>query len=122
MPHLFYNTDKLTKKTICELFTETKELSFSWWVDDKPSWTRRKIDMSFDDVLKLFKKTPRKKLHIVFIHRRGFNNEDDYIEVGFSTLCRKYTENDLIVGDVFLWINVDIRHKEYFLEKYFKIR
>jgi hypothetical protein len=115
---IFYKTSKLTKPKVRELFVEAKELCYTWWVDDQPDWQRRKIDMSFKDVLKIFDKTPRKKLHIVIIHRRGFDYWDQHLEIGFSTLARKKEENSNIEGDVFLWIRVDLEHKEYLLLKY----
>lgn len=117
---IFYQTDKLTKLKIRELFLEAKELSYNWWVDDQPTWSRRKIDLPFDDVLKIFDDTVRKKLHITFIHRRGYLDWEHYLEIGFCTLARKRETEDNIKGDVFLWINVDIKHKDYLLKKYFE--
>ena len=115
---IFYKTSYLSKTQICKLFEEAKELSFNWWVDDQPDSTRRKIDMSFEEVIRLFQRTPRKNLHIVVIHRRGYENFLQHIEIGFCTLNRSNKSQN---GDIFLWIDVDLKYKQYLLKKYFKI-
>ena len=76
--------------------------------------------MPFEDVLKMFEETPRQKLHITFIHRRGYEDWDHYLEIGYCTLARKQIKNDPIIGDIFLWINVGLEHKDFLLKKYFK--
>ena len=117
---IFYKLEKLTKKQIRELFIETKELSYNWWVDDEPTRSRRKIDMPFETVLNIFDKTPRKHLHITFIHRMSCcRDEKEHLEIGFCTLIRKDENGKLHTdGDIFLWMEVDMKHKTYLLEKY----
>ncbi len=119
-PDIFYDLKKLSKKKIHELFEEAKELSYNWWVDDQPSWTRRKIDMPFEEVLSIFDKTLRKHLHITFIHRMSCCcAEEEHLEIGFCTLVRKDENGKLHPnGDIFLWIDVDLKYKEHLLEKY----
>ena len=69
--------------------------------------------MSFEEVIKIFKETKRKNLHIVFIHRRGYENWGYYLEIGFCTMDN-HTEN----GDIFLWIECQEKEIPYFVEKY----
>jgi len=115
LPDIFYVTSILSKNQFKKLMIEAKELSFNWWIDDQPTWTRRKIEMPFKSAINIFNKTTRKNLHTTFIHRRGYENWEQYLEIGFCTLSRKS-----INGDIFLWIEVDLKHKQYLLEKYFK--
>lgn len=110
---IFYDTSKISKNQFKNLMKEAHELCYNWWVDDCPGWTRRKIDMPFLSVINLFHKTTRKHLHITCIHRRGFQLEKSNLEIGFCTMGRK-SEN----GDIFLWIEVDLEHKDYLLNKY----
>lgn len=122
-PDIFYKTDKLTKSDCVKLFTEAKDLSFNWWVDGKlnGSWTREKIDMPFSHIISCFRKSQRHSLHITFIHRRGYENWEEFLEIGFCTLARKWRFSDIDDGgDLFLWIDVKTEHKDYLLQKYFK--
>jgi len=122
-PDIFYNTAQLTKNDCVKLFTEAKDLSYKWWVDGKlnQSWTRSDVDLTFDQIISCFKKTKRSSLHITFIHRRGCDNWVENLEIGFCTLGRKwrFSETD-DGGDLFLWIEVNTKHKQYLLEKYLK--
>lgn len=115
-PDIFYNTAFTSKNQFKKLFKEAKELSFNWWVDEHPEFKRIKIEMPFEKVLNIFFKTTRKNLHITFIHRRGYENWEQYLEIGFCTLNGGGKH-----GDIFLWIQVDLKHKEYLLKKYFNI-
>ena len=115
-PDIFYDTSVLSKNQFKKLLIEAKELSFNWWVDDQPTWVRRTIEMPFKSVINIFHKTTRKNLHLTFIHRRGYENWDQFLEIGFSTISRKS-----INGDIFLWIDVNTEHKDYLLKKYFNI-
>ena len=100
-----------------EICRDAHSKCFNWWVDDQPSWTRRKIDMSLDDVLKFLY---TRKIHFTIVHRRGYEKwnveggfDKWHIEIGFCTLDRK-DEN----GDIFLWIEVDDKYLPYFIETY----
>jgi hypothetical protein len=110
---IFYDTNKISKNQFKKLMKEAKELSFNWWIDISPEWTREKVDWPFHRAINIFHKTTRKGLHLTVIHRRGFPFEKDTLEIGFSTLGRKSKS-----GDIFLWIEVDIEHKDYLLDKY----
>ena len=108
---IFYDTSNISKNQFKKLMKEAHGLCYNWWVDDCPGWTRRKIDMPFLSVINRFHKTTRKGLHLTVIHRRGYG--EPHLEIGFCTIGRK-SKN----GDLFLWIEVDIEHKDYLLEKY----
>jgi len=121
-PDIFYKTNILTKSDIRKLLNEAKELSTNWWVDGKldGSWTRKPVDMSFKQIMSCFNKTKRAHLHITFIHRRGYENWEQYLEIGFCTLLRKWRFSDTDTGgDLFLWIDVDLKYKNYLTQKYF---
>jgi len=120
-PDIFYRTDRLTKAEIRKLFTEAKELSTNWWVDQhNDTWTRTPNGMTFKQIVSAFNKTKRGQLHITFIRRRGYENWDQYLEIGFCTLSRKWRYSDTDPGgDLFLWINVDLKNKNYLTQKYF---
>lgn len=108
---IFYDTNKISKNQFKKLMKEAKELSFNWWIDISPEWTREKVDWPFHRAINIFHKTTRKGLHLTVIHRRGY--EEPHLEIGFCTIGRK-SKN----GDLFLWIEVDLQHKDYLLEKY----
>ncbi len=69
-----------------------KELAVEWWVDEldlSKSWSRCRIEMSYEDVLKTFDDS----CHFVVIHRKGFKCKkgEDYNfkwkgEIGFATM------------------------------------
>ena len=108
---IFYDTSNISKNQFKKLMKEAHGLCYNWWVDDCPGLTRRKIDTPFLSVINRFHKTTRKGLHLTVIHRRGY--EEPHLEIGFCTMGRK-SKN----GDLFLWIEVDLQHKDYLLEKY----
>lgn len=113
-PDIFYNTSKFSKNHFRKLFFEAKEMSYDWWVDIHPEWTRIKTEMPFEKVIGIFDRTTRKNLHITVIHRMGLTeNEKEYLEIGFCTLGRKGKN-----GDIFLWIEVNLKEADYLLKKY----
>jgi hypothetical protein len=113
LPHIFYDTSDISKNQIRKLFKEAKELSFNWWVDDLPTWSRRKIEWPFEKAIRLFDRTTRKNLHISVVHRRWGKEDEHYLELGYCTLNRKGKN-----GDIFLWIKVSLEHKDYLVNKY----
>jgi len=108
-----------------EICRDAKDKCFNWWVDHQPGWTRKKIEMDFDEVLKYLY---TEKIHFSIIHRRGYeswNTEDSWdkwhLEIGFCTMARKNTlpTTDIdIKGDLFLWIELNEQYIPYFIEKY----
>ena len=110
---IFYDTSKISKNQFKKLIKEAHGLCYNWWVDDKPTWARRQIDMPLYKVLNILHRTTRRHLHLTCIHRRGFAFEKENLEIGFCTLSRK-SKN----GDIFLWIQVDVEHMDYLLSKY----
>ncbi len=119
-PDIFYVTKTISKSQYKKLLKEAHDFCYNWWVDDKPTWSRRKIDMSLEEVLEIFDKTPRKDLHMTFIHRLSCcKAEKEHLEIGFCTLIRKDEQGNIHPnGDIFLWIEVDMQHKDYLTKKY----
>ena len=96
---IFYNVDKISLETKISIINDAFAVNTEWWVDDLPGYQRRKIDMSFEDIMKKF----NNGCHFVFIHRRGYNEYKWYGEVGFCTMFGKsyylfihVTEDDLL--------------------------
>lgn len=108
--HLFYNKLDLDLDTKIEILEYSKSKSYDWWVDEldcSKSWSRVKVEMSFDDIMDLFDS----KCHFSIIHRRGYKPKSEdlddvwrwYGEVGFCTMVEgvnhylwlKISEDDL---------------------------
>jgi len=108
---IFYNNSReFTPEVWEKICRDAHSKCYKWWVDDQPSWTRRKIDMSIDEVIKFLY---NHKIHFSIIHRRGYDNRDWHLEIGFCTLARKDKN-----GDIFLWIELDEKYLPYFIETY----
>lgn len=107
---VFYDLSKLEKSLLMTLFNDAFKKSSSWHydiLDCKKSLARQKMDVTFEQVIDKFVETPMGKLHVVFIHRKHFNEQ--HIETGFSTFCSP---------SYFLFINVPISELGYFVKKY----
>jgi len=104
MSHKFYDIKKIN---MIELFKDAKNKAFEVRVDIldcTKSMARQKIDMSFNEVIRMY----NNKCHTVFIHRKEHWREE-YIETGFSTMNSP---------SYFLWINMNINHLDFFIKKY----
>jgi hypothetical protein len=124
---IFYLKSRdLSPKIWEEICRDAKSKCYSWKVDHMPSWTRKEIDLDFDEALKyLYTET----IHFSVIHRRGFENwknKDTFpgewcLEISFCTMARKKqlpTTPIKLEGDLFVWIYLDEKWIDYFLEKY----
>ena len=113
---VFYGLSHLSIKELKELFKEAKDLSKFWQVDILKSFYRESTDMSFENILKKLDKNS----HIVFIHRKGWIDENGNpkryrgweIETGFRSWDK---ENKY---DYFLFIFLDEKNLDHFIEKY----
>ena len=108
---IFYHTEQLSLKKKKELLEDAKEKSFQWMVDVLDVYQSRQrvsIKMNWEDIMAKLDK----KCHYVFIHRRGYDeNESEWlVETGFSTMGNG--------PDYFLWVNCDQKEIPYFIEKY----
>lgn len=106
-PDIFYDINKLSLKKKEALLREAKGMSIRWWVDAldcTKSMLRKTVEMPFDEAMK-------KISHAlcVFIHRRGYDNWQWYLETGFRTMTSP---------DYFLWINVNQTEIEGLVKKY----
>lgn len=121
---IFYNIGSLELDQIKELLKEAYVMCDKWSVDElncSKSWSRQKINMSFEEVMK----KANDDTFYIFIHRfnlmmygnSAYDGEDkdimgrrrQYLEIGFRTMTSI---------DYFLWIHVPVKKKEYFLDKY----
>ena len=102
--HQFYNTNDLSLSEKRVILREAKEKCFKWWVDDLPGMARRKIEMSFKDILKKLDSS----CHFVIIHRKGYS-DPWFLEIGFTTMKEK---------TYYLWICCDEEHIPFFIKKY----
>jgi hypothetical protein len=106
---IFYKSKrKLSYSKKKEILIEAKILSYNCRVDIKryPSWSREITDITFEEVMKLLKK----ENHFTIIHRFDVTGER-YLEIGFVATDEK---ND----DYFLWLYLDEKHVNHFIEKY----
>jgi len=104
----FYDVPKrFRKKLIEEALTKAYEVL----VDEKPSssWSRRSSNVSVKDAVKML--DDNETSHLVFIHRRRhIPIQPEHIETGFSTMRKE--------PDIFLFIYIDIKELDYFVQKY----
>jgi hypothetical protein len=68
--NIFYDCDHLSIEQKKELLIDAKDKCYEWWVDEKPSIQRIKIEMPFDEILTKLDDT----CHFVFIHRKGYED------------------------------------------------
>jgi len=106
---IFYDSSYLSLEEKEELCREAYSMCYHWHVDNQPGWTRERIDMPFEEVLRYLYSN---KCHFVIIHRRGYFEK--CLEIGFSTLDR----GSNVGGDIFLWLNLDEDKIPYFVNKY----
>jgi len=115
---IFYNTTHLTIEEKKNLLLDAKSKSFRWWIDkhDERSIKQKIKHARFKTMLKRL----NKKSHFVFIERGGFTDSKKstdkslgrfIIETGFCTMAEES-------GDYFLFINLYLKHLDYFIEKY----
>jgi len=108
MTDIFYNTRHLTLAKKRKILKEAKNLSYDWWVDTRTdkSWSRQKIEMSFDDIMKKLDK----ECIFRIIHRWiDFKTEKPYLEIAFCTMKGM---------SYYLWICLDLTHLNYFIKNY----
>ena len=111
---IFYDVNSLKLSKKIEIIEDAYSQNYKWWADKldcNESFSRHKIEMSFNDVMKKF----NDEAHFVVIHRRGYENNrnNDWskwrLEVGFRTMGGV---------DYFLWINCDEDLIEDFINKH----
>lgn len=118
VPDIFYLNVREFKPELWEkICRDAHSKCYNWWVDDQPEWTRKKIEMELDEILKYLYTN---SIHFSVIYRRGYENwnaEDScnkwHLEIGFCTLARQHKN-----GDLFLWIELDESYIPYFIDTY----
>ena len=113
----YLNAREFKPEQVEKICRDAYSKCYNWWVDNQPGWTREKINMSFDDVIK-FLYTNEFLFNI--IHRRGYeewNTENSFnkwhLEIGFCTMGRKDPD-----GDIFLWIELEEKYIPHFITTY----
>ena len=115
---IFYDTTHLSIEEKKNLLFDAKAKSFRWWIDkhNESSIRKRVHRARFKTMLNRLNKNS----HFVFIERGGFVSENKkydkplgrfIIETGFCTMG----EHE---GDYFLFIDLDKKHLNFFIEKY----
>ena len=102
---IFYKICHLTMSERVIILNEAYTLHENWWVDILDcniSFARKRIDMSFEDIMLKF----YEKAHFVVIHRKGFGQ---YGEIAFCTLKSP---------EYFLWIHLSEEKLQYIVTKY----
>ncbi len=110
--NIFYDTSDLNLDDKRNVLNDAFHMdSTKWHVDvrEPGEIARKKIDMSFDDILKKLEE----EHHFVIIVRmsplvEGYAQET-YLEIGFSTLTSP---------SYFLWMFLDIEKLGHFIDKY----
>ena len=115
---IFYDTTHLSIEEKKNLLFDAKAKSFRWWIDkhNESSIRKRVHRARFKTMLNRLNKNS----HFVFIERGGFVSENKkydkplgrfIIETGFCTMGE-------FEGDYFLFIDLDKKHLNFFIEKY----
>lgn len=79
---------------------------YEWWVDTIPGFQRQRIDMSFEDIMKM---AVEDCYYTCFFRSREYNLGEEYYEFGFST------HTDLTH---MLWIKVSPEEGSKIIEEY----
>lgn len=109
---IFYDILQKPKNMQYQIIKEAWSLCDKWFFDELISYSRvnkayGNSNDSIDIYLKIFDES--NEPHTIFILRRGYNEEDYRLEVGYRTM-------DIV--DHFLFIYLDIKHLNYFIEKF----
>lgn len=105
---IFYDVRKLSLDKKIEILNAAKLLCKEYWVDKLDcniSWARQRIDMSFDEVMKLY----NPKCHTVVIYRKGSVQSEYYGEIGFTTMSGV---------NFYLWIILTVDNLMNLVEKH----
>jgi hypothetical protein len=111
--HIHYDVSDLSLEEKKDLMKLAFGLAFEWWVDElncSKSFCRKKVDMSFDDILDKLKENA----HVVFINRKERPDTPEHLEVGFCSMG--------VPVEYFLWIRVPISEKDVFKEYMKKVK
>lgn len=102
---IFYDISRLPLDKIKELLWESYRMSYYWRVDILKRIMRESIEMSIEDAMD---KCDDETAYF-FVQRRGYPNWEQRLEIGYRTMKSP---------DYFLWINLTVDKKEYFISKY----
>ena len=106
---VFYNMAAMNLDEKIAMLRDCRELSYTWWVDKLDcavSWSRQKIDCSFEEILARI----GTQTAFVMIDRGCWGGDRQYFEIGFRTM-----ESPV---DYFLFIEVESEKMPPILKKY----
>jgi hypothetical protein len=103
--HLFYNTSKLSLKEKKYILEEAKRLSFRWWVDELDGIYRKKVDLSWTEIMAKIKSAI--SYTVILRDYPDMETKKNYGEIGFTT-------ND----NFYLWIYVEDQNFEQILNQF----
>ena len=105
--HIHYNVKNLPLEEKKDLMKKAFDLKYNWWVDKldcKDSFSRQKIDMSFEEVMGHL----TEKAFVTLINRKERYPDPENLEIGFCSME--------IPVEYFLWIQVPMSEKDQFKE------
>lgn len=105
----FFITQDLSFECKRNILIKAKSFAYNWWVDIldcSKSITRKKIEMSFDEILNKFVINSHFVIKICSI---DYNTEQPYLEIGFCTMSDP---------SYYLWLCLDLKHLPYFINHY----
>ena len=114
---VFYNTDHLSVEDKKNLLRDAKNKSYNWHIDILDDSIARKMIKyaRFEKYLKMIDDDT----FFVFIVRGGFLNKIKLSRKwNWNSFCIQTGVRTMTTPDYFIFINVDLKHFDYFKEKY----
>lgn len=116
---IFYKLDHLSLNDKKNLLRDAKKLSYFWHIDilEESSISRKRIKYArFESFLKKLDE----KTYFVFIKRGGyFENLSNVSRKWYiNSFCIQTGVRTMTTPDYFIFIDVDLKHLDYFKEKY----
>ena len=103
-PDIFYKVGKLPLEKKIKIIEKAKDLSFEWRVDKldcSESWSRQKIDMSYEEIMGKFDDS----CHFVLIYRKGYDYWKDK-EMFNHRWCGEIAFTTMASVSYYLWVYV----------------
>lgn len=111
-----FNTNNIDKETAIKILKDAYNICENFQVDIldcRIAWYRRTVNMTFQNFIKLHMYDDA---HFsIFIRKNLIDRVAPHKYIEFSI-------RSMTTPDYFLWINVDIKHLQYFIEKYKLVR
>ena len=103
---VFYDVNHLDFEDLQDLIRDAYKKSYNWWADEIiGSAQRQRVKATFEEQMVYM----NERSIFRFIHRKGFPEDEHnkwHLEIVFNEMAH------------FLWVNVDVKHLDYFIENY----